>query len=155
MNSLTRRSPASFWVSKSDSSLSPIRRISLPIVGRAIISVVVLGGVVTPVVGVDVGIAERALRPPEIGTPIGMAEQSLWPRFVDVAARNISFCRLSRHGQNCSRHHRENAEQGVAGLAHSPLRSIRSARGVAQGLPDRTSHTRFEGAYQFLSEGTA
>src|SRR5262245_13433697 len=45
--------------------------------------------------------------------------------FVEVDARNVLFCRLSRHGQNCSRHHRENAEQGVAGLAHSPLRSIR------------------------------
>src|SRR6266446_719826 len=34
--------------------------------------------------------------------------------------------------------------------AHSPLRSIRSARGVAQGLPDRTSHTRFEGSLSVL-----
>src|SRR6516164_10425908 len=69
----------------------------LPIVRRAVIPVVavVWGGVVTPVVGVDVG----KLRPPEIGAPIGIAEPSLWPRFVD--ARNISFCRLSRHGQDC------------------------------------------------------
>src|SRR5262245_23054211 len=95
----------------------------LPIVRRAVIPVVavVWGGVVTPVVGVDVG----KLRPPEIGAPIGIAEPSLWPRFVD--ARNISFCRLSRHGQDCSRHHRENAEQGAAGLAHSPLHWIQSA----------------------------
>src|SRR5215469_7173954 len=101
----------------------------LPIVRRVLIPVVavVLGGVVTPVVGVDVGIAERALRPPEIGAPIGIAEPSLWPGFVDVDARNISSCRLSRHGQDCSRHHREDAEQGVAGLAHSPLHWIQSA----------------------------
>src|SRR5215831_14090450 len=95
----------------------------LPIVRRAVIPVVAViwGGVVTPVVRVDVG----KLRPPEIGAPIGIAEPSLWPRFVD--ARNISFCCLSRHGQDCSRHHRENAEQGVAGLAHSPLHWIQSA----------------------------
>src|SRR5262249_9806626 len=84
----------------------------LPVVTRMVIPgvVVVSRGVVTPVVGVDVG----RLPSPEVGTPIGIAEPSLWPRFVDVDARNISFCRLSRHGQDCSRHYRENAEQGVA-----------------------------------------
>src|SRR6516164_266332 len=118
----------------------------LPVVTRMVISVVVSRGVVTPVVGVDVGITEW--RPLEIGAPIGITEKSLWHPFVD--ARNISFCRLSRHGQNCSRHHRENAEHGVAGLAHSPLRSIQSSPCVAQGLPDRTSHTRFEGSLSVL-----
>src|SRR6266478_683887 len=63
---------------------------ALPIVGRAIISIVVLGGVVTPVVGVNVGIAERALRPLEIGAPIRKAEESLWHGFVEVDARNVS-----------------------------------------------------------------
>src|SRR5262249_42142719 len=74
---------------------------------RAVIPVVavVWGGVVTPVVGADVG----GLPPLEIGGPIGIAEPSLWPRFVDVDARSISFCRLSRHGQDCSRHHHEDA----------------------------------------------
>src|SRR6516165_1844870 len=93
------------------------RRPGIPIVRRAVIPVaaVVGGGVVTPVVGADVG----GLPPLEIGAPIGIAEPSLWPRFVDVDARSISFCRLSRHGQDCSRHHREDAEQGVAELAHS------------------------------------
>src|SRR5262249_15665239 len=113
----------------------------LPIVRRAVIPVVavVRGGVVTPVVGVDVG----KLPPPEIGAPIGIAEPSLWPRFVDVDARNISFCPLSRHGQDCSRHHGENAEQGVAGLAHSPLHWIQSAVSASasedheRGIADR------------------
>src|SRR5262249_12401836 len=105
----------------------------LPIVRRVVIPVVVvvLGGVVTPIVGIDVGIAERPLRRLEIGAPVGIAEQSLWHGFVDVDARSISFCRLSRHSQDCSTHHRENAEQSVAGLAHSPLRSIRSAATAA------------------------
>ena len=78
---------------------------------------------------------------PQISATIGVAKQALRHAFVVVDAK---------HGENYARHHRENAEQGVAGLAHSLLRrSIQSARGVAQGLPDRTSHTRF------LSEGTA
>src|SRR6516164_10168131 len=88
--------------------------------------VVVPGGIVTTIVGVDVGITERALRPLEIGTPIGIAERSVWRRFVDVGARNISFSRLSWRGRDCSRHYRENAEQGVAGLAHSSFRWIQS-----------------------------
>src|SRR5262249_28751358 len=105
----------------------------LPIVRRVVIPVVVVvpGGVVTPIVGIDVGIAERPLRRLEIGAPVGIAEQSLWHGFVDVDARSISFCRLSRHSQDCSTHHRENAEQGVAGLAHSPLRSVQSAATAA------------------------
>src|SRR2546429_6879394 len=95
--------------------------VALPIVGRAVV-VVVPGGIVTTVVGADVWIAKSAfcVINPQMSATIGVAKQSLWPRFVDVAARNISFCRVSRHGQNCSRHHRDNAEQGVAGLAHSP-----------------------------------
>jgi hypothetical protein len=38
-----------------------------------------------------------------------------------------------------SRHHRDNAEQGVVGLAHSPLRSIQSSRVWFKVSPDRTS----------------
>src|SRR5262249_24397252 len=77
-------------------SLEGVAAVEIP-VGRNVVGpvvVVIHGGVVTAVVGVDVGSAERALRPPEIGAPIGIAEQSLWPRFV-VDARNISFCRPS------------------------------------------------------------
>src|SRR5215471_17945940 len=101
----------------------------LPIVRRAVIPVVAVVCVVTPVVGADVG----GLPPLEIRAPIGIAEPSLWPRFVDVDARSISFCRLSWHGQDCSRHHREDAEQGIAGLAHSPLHWIKSAVSASAG----------------------
>src|SRR5215471_1283922 len=120
--------------------------VALPIVGRAVV-VVVPGGVVTTVVGADVWIAKSAFLVinPQISATIGVAKQALRHGFIVVDARNVSFCCLSRHGQNCSRHHRENAEQGVAGLAHSPLRSIQSARGVAQG-----PHTRFEGSSSVL-----
>src|SRR5262249_47872620 len=52
---------------------------------------------------------------------------SIVRRAVIPVVADISFCRLSRHGQDCSKHHRENAEQGVAGLAHSPLHWIQSA----------------------------
>src|SRR5215475_9402318 len=102
--------------------------------------VVVPGGIVTTVVGADVWIAKSAFRVinPQISGTIRVAKEALWPRFVDVAARNISFCRVSRHGQNCSRYHRENAEQGVAGLVHSPLRSIQSSRVWFKVSPDRT-----------------
>src|SRR5215475_16117641 len=102
--------------------------------------VVVPGGIVTTVVGADVWIAKSAFRVinPQISATIGVTKQALRHGFVAVDARNVSFCRLSRNGQNCSRHHRENAEQGVAGLAHSPLRSMQLARDVAQGLSDRT-----------------
>src|SRR6516164_4405602 len=127
----------------------------LPIVRRAVIPVVavVRGGVVTPVVGVDVG----KLPPPEIGAPIGITEKSLWPRFVDVDARSISFCRLSRHGQDWPRHHRENAEQGVAGLAHSPLHWIQSAVPGSKS-PRSNEASRYpalRAAYRFWLGGTA
>src|SRR5215813_708075 len=84
------------------------------------------GGVVTTVVGADVWIGKSAFRVinPQMSATIGVAKQALRHGFVEVDARNVSFCRVSRHGQNCSRRHRENAEQGVAGLAHSPLHSI-------------------------------
>jgi DNA methylase len=72
---------AAEFIILSQSGERPERAPALPIVGRAIISIVVLGGVVTPVVGVDVGIAERALRPLEIGAPIRKAEESLWRTF--------------------------------------------------------------------------
>src|SRR5262249_12307719 len=127
-------------------------------VGRNVVGpvvVVIHGDIVTAVVGVDVGSAERALPPPEIGAPIGIAEQSLWPRFVEVDARNISFCRLNRHRQDCSGHHREDAEQGFTDLTHSPLRSIQSAVFVAQGLPDRTRLRRYPAlrvAYRFFCQ---
>src|SRR6266403_2688164 len=78
--------------------------VEIPVVGSVVspVVVVVLGGVVTPVVGVDVGISERALRRPEIGAAVGIAEKALWHRLVD--ATDILFCRLSRHGQDCSSH---------------------------------------------------
>ena len=58
------------------------------------------------------------------------AKQALRHGFVAVDARNVSFCRLSRHGQNCSRHHRENAEQGVAVRVLRIVLSVRCSRPV-------------------------
>src|SRR5262249_49194781 len=103
------------------------------------------GGHSNTVVGADVWIAKSAFRVinPQISATIGVTKQALRHGFVAVDARNVSFCRLSRHGQNCSRHHRENAEQGVAGLAHSPLRWNSVGPCVAQGLPDRTRPRRY------------
>src|SRR5262249_33847013 len=111
------------------------------------------GGIVTTVVGADVWVAKSAFRVinPQISATIRVTKQALRHGFVAVDARNVSFCRLSRHGQNCSRHHRENAEQGVAGLAHSPLRW--NSVGPCVALPDRTRPRRYlRAAYQFCWE---
>src|SRR5262249_43083607 len=115
------------------------------------------GGVVTTVGGADGWVGKSAFRVInlQISATLGVARDARPHGFVEAAARDVSLCGLSRHGQNCSRHHRENAEQGVAGLAHSPLRSMQSARGVAQGLPDRRATPALRAAHQFLSEGTA
>jgi hypothetical protein len=59
----------------------------LPVVMRLVIPI--SRGVVTPVVGVDVGIA--ALRPLEIGAPIGITEKSLWHPFVDAKRAAYQF----------------------------------------------------------------
>src|SRR5262249_24476717 len=114
-------------------------------------------GVVTTVVGADVWIAKSAFRVinPQISGTIRVAKQALRHGFVALDARNVSFCRLSRHGQNCSRHHRENAEQGVAGLAHSPLRSIQSSRVRFKVSQIERATPALRAAYQFLSGGTA
>src|SRR5262249_36656268 len=115
------------------------------------------GGVVTTVVGADVWIAKSAFRVinPQIGATIGVAKQALRYGFVLVDARNVSFCCLSRHGQNCSRHHRENAEQGVAGLTGVAC-SIWETLSHTTGRLNRTERTMpLRAAYQFLSEGTA
>src|SRR5215831_2418383 len=119
--------------------------------------VVVPGGIVTTVVGADVWIAKSAFRVinPQISATIGVTKQALRHGFVAVDARNVSFCRLSRHGQNCSRHHRENAEQSVAGLAHSPLRSIQSAVVWLKVSPIERATLALRAAYQFLSKDTA
>src|SRR5262249_42780069 len=109
------------------------------------------------VVGADVWIAKSSFRGmnPRISATIGVARQALLDDFVELDASNGSFCRLSRHGQNGCRHHREHAEQSDAGLAHTHLRSMQSARGVAQGLPDRRATPALRAAYQFLLDGTA
>jgi hypothetical protein len=79
------------------------------------------------------------IRPPEIGAPIGITEKSVWYHFVD--ARNVSFCRLSRHGQDCS--------QGVARKAkQKPEGEMEGTKTAAAGvvkmaLPSRLRLARF------------